>query len=347
MRYAVVGLGDISQAAVLPAFANTSNSELRAILSHDEVKLKKLSRKYGVPIRGGYDDFDFLMKSGEIDAVYIALPNHLHAEYAIRAARAGIHVFCEKPMGITVRECEKMSAAARRAGVKLMVGYRLHFEEANLEAIETARSGKLGKLRFFNSTFSYVAEKGNIRLRPETAGGALFDIGIYCINAARSLFSSEPEAVSAMIHRSGGVDMGVAATLRFSDNRLASFNIAFDAAETSSYVIAGDRGTLRLDNAYEYAEPMNSTLAIGPRTSRRYYEKRDQFAAELIYFSCCVIENKEPEPSGEEGLADLRVIEALFRSERTGRTISLKPFGRRAHPSKRQLITRPILRQVA
>ncbi len=347
VRYAVVGLGSIAQAAVLPAFANTGNSELRAILSHDEEKLAKFSRKYGVPLRGGYDDFGLLMKSGEIDAVYIALPNHMHAEFAIRAARAGVHVLCEKPMAVSVRECEKMITEARRAGIKLMIAYRLHFEEATLEAIETARTGKLGKLRFFNSNFSRIAEKGDIRLRPETAGGALYDIGIYCINSARSLFGTEPEAVTAMIHESGGVDIGAAVALQFPGDRFATFNVAFGAAESSTYVIAGERGTLRLENAYEYAEPMNSTLAIGPRISRRYYDKRDQFAAELIYFSGCIIDNREPEPSGEEGLADLRVIESIFRSARTGRTVSLPPFGRRTHPSKRQLITRPVLRRAA
>src|SRR3954467_1985206 len=137
IRYAVVGCGHIAQVAVLPAFGNARrNSKLAAIVSGDPVKRGELCRKYDIPKAFDYPEYDQLLKSGDIDAVYIALPNTLHAEYAERAARAGLHVLCEKPMAVTEAECELMARVAREHRVKLMVAYRLHFERANLEAIE-------------------------------------------------------------------------------------------------------------------------------------------------------------------------------------------------------------------
>src|SRR4051812_34772421 len=141
IRYAVVGLGHIAQVAVLPAFANARrNSRLAALVSGDPEKLAALSEKYGVKELCSYQQYDELMRSGKVDAVYLCLPNSLHCEYAVRAARAGVHVLCEKPMAVTEEECERMARAAREGGkdgaVKLMVAYRLHFERANLEAAE-------------------------------------------------------------------------------------------------------------------------------------------------------------------------------------------------------------------
>ena len=155
VRYAVLGLGHIAQAAVLPAFKHARrNSVLAALVSGEEKKLKQLGRRYGVKRLCGYDEVDELFGSGEIDAVYIALPNDMHKEYTIRAARAGLHVLCEKPLAVTASDCEEMIAATRDANVKLMTAYRLHFERANLEAAKLARTRKLGELRFFSSEFS-------------------------------------------------------------------------------------------------------------------------------------------------------------------------------------------------
>src|SRR5690349_11824021 len=225
IRYAVVGCGHIAQAAVLPAFGNARrNSRLAAIVSGDPVKREELSRKYAIDRACAYEQYDELLKSGEIDAVYIALPNSLHAEYAERAARAGVHVLCEKPMAVTEAQCELMARAARENRVKLMVAYRLHFERANLEAIEIARSGRIGEPRLFTSTFTMTVVPGNIRVQRALGGGVLYDIGIYCINAARSLFREEPvEAQAAASGVIGDVEESVSAVLRFPNERLASF----------------------------------------------------------------------------------------------------------------------------
>ena len=173
IRYAVVGLGYISQAAVLPAFAHARrNSQLTALVSDDPQKREELSKRYGVELVYDYDRYDECLASGEVDAVYIALPNHMHRDFAVRAAEAGKHILCEKPLAVTEEECEDMIQAAERWGVRLMTAYRLHFDRANLEAIEIVRSGKLGEARVFDSVFTMqVKDEDNIRLNPPDQGG--------------------------------------------------------------------------------------------------------------------------------------------------------------------------------
>jgi len=343
IRYAVVGLGHIAQVAVLPAFGNARrNSRLAAIVSGDPVKREAMQQKYGVGQAYAYEDYERCLASGEIDAVYIALPNHLHREYAERAARAGVHVLCEKPMALDEADCESMAAAARVAGVKLMVAYRLHFERANLEAIETARSGRIGEPRLFNSTFVTPVVPGNIRVRRETGGGVLWDIGIYCINAARSLFSDEPVEVGCTtVGRHDEIEESVSAWLRFPNERLATFTASFGAAKVSAYRLVGTKGDLAVDPAYEYAKPLKHRLTIDGEQRERRFAKRDQFAPELLYFSDCILQDRDPEPSAEEGLADVRVIRALYRSAGSGRPVELAPFARRERPSLEQEIRRP------
>jgi len=347
LRYAVVGLGHIAQVAVLPAFANARrNSKVTALVSGDSFKLKELSQKYGVSATYNYDQYDALLASGDIDAVYIALPNSMHCDYAVRAARAGVHVLCEKPMALDEDECERMALAARQgkngSGVKLMVGYRLHFERANLEAIEVARSGRIGEPRQFSSTFTLQVVPDNIRVKSALGGGVLYDIGVYCINAARSLFAEEPvEARAIAAGALGDVEESVAALLRFPNERVASFVCSFGSAKVSQYRVVGTKGDLLLEPAYEYAAPLRHKLTIDGEARERRFAKRDQFAPELLYFSDCVLQGREPEPGAAEGLADVRVIRALYRSAESGQAVMLQPFEKRERPSLEQEIRRP------
>ncbi len=198
IRYAVVGLGHIAQVAVLPAFENTGNSELFALVSNDQKKLKQLGKKYGIDHVYSYDDYSRALSN--VDAVYLAVPNHLHREYAVRACAAGVHVLCEKPMAVTEEECRAMIEASQQNHAKLMIAYRLHFEAGNLEAIALGKSGKLGDLRIFTSEFSQQVADENVRVTESLSqgGGPLYDMGVYCINAARYLFQAEPAEVVAM-----------------------------------------------------------------------------------------------------------------------------------------------------
>ena len=351
IRYAVVGLGHIAQVAVLPAFAHARrNSRLVAVVSGDPTKRREIAKRYRIEEAFTYEAFDDCLRS--VDAVYIALPNSMHAAYTIRAARAGVHVLCEKPMAVTTDECRQMIAACRRADVKLMIAYRLHFEAINLAAIDIARSGRLGELKFFDSSFSMTVRRGDIRTKRACGGGTLYDIGVYCINAARNLFRAEPTQVSAISINSGlatlsEIDETTAATLRFGDDRIATFVTSFNAAAVASYRIVGTKGDLQADPAYEYAEGLEYALTIDGRTTRKKIGKRDQFAPELTYFSDCIINDRQPEPSGEEGMQDVRIVQALYQSAKTRKPISLRPFAKRQRPTGRQRISRPGVKKPA
>ena len=344
IRYAVVGLGHIAQVAVLPAFAHAQrNSRVTALVSDDPTKLRAVAGKYGIAGTYAYDEYEACLE--EVDAVYIALPNSMHAEYTIRAARAGGHVLCEKPMAVTEAECRRMIEACRRNRVKLMIAYRLHFEEINLKAVDLVRRGRIGEPKFFNSSFAMSVRPGNIRTKRQLGGGTLYDIGIYCINAARYLFRSELTRVMAISVNSGPghlreIDESTAAVLHFSRERVATFISSFNAADIGAYEIVGTKGHIRVDPAYEYAEGLAYELTVEEKTTRKRIGRRDQFAAELLYFSDCILKDREPEPSGEEGLQDVRVIQALYKSADTGRSVAIPPLRKEKRPTGRQRITR-------
>lgn len=347
VRYAVVGLGHIAQVAVLPAFENARNSELLALVSDDSEKLNKLGRKYSLDHLYSYDDYSRALSN--VDAVFITLPNHLHREYAVRAAAAGIHVLCEKPMAPTAEDCLAMINASEQNHTKLMIAYRLHFEAGNLEAIKLANSGKIGDPRFFSSEFAQQVSENNVRVTEPVSrgGGPVYDMGVYCINAARYLFRSEPIEVTALAESKKGdarfmkIDEMVSVAMRFPGERLAAFTCGFGGHGVSRYTVIGEKGALRADPAYEYAEGIKLEITIGEKTKTRDFRKRDQFAAELTYFSDCVLKNKEPEPDGFEGLADVRIIEAIYESIRTRRTVPVRGVPVRKRPSGRQNIHRP------
>jgi glucose-fructose oxidoreductase len=346
IKYAVVGLGYISQIAVLPAFAHArENSELTALVSGDPQKLKKLSRKYKVAKTYSYERYADCLNSGEVDAVYIALPNSMHRAYAEAAANAGIHVLCEKPMAFDTAECESMMTAAENNDVKLMIAYRLHFERGNLEAIKILQTGKIGEPRIFHSVFSQQVKMGNSRLKKDVGGGALYDMGIYCINAARYLFRAEPTEVVAWNLTSRDprfkeVPEMTAGMMRFPGDRVASFTTSFGASDRSTYEVIGTRGVLRMDPAYEMAEGLEAKITIDGRTREATYPKRDQFAPELVYFSDCILHNKQPEPSGSEGLADMRIIEALLQSAAENLPVSLTATDVGRRPEETQEISK-------
>ena len=351
VRYAVVGLGHIAQVAVIPAFAHAKrNSELTALVSDDPQKLKQLSRRYEVPYCYSYRQYDQCLREGHIDAVYIALPNSLHCDYAVRAAKAGVHVLCEKPMAVTEQECRHMIQAADRADTKLMVAYRLHFEEANMNTVKLARSGKLGNLRLFNSVFTMQVREGDIRVEAKLGGGSLYDIGVYCINAARYVFQANPTKISARTvkgtdRRFREVDEMTTAWLEFPGNRLATFVCSFGAADVSSYEVVGTKGHVRMDPAYEYVGELEQKIMLNGKSRSRRYGGRDQFAPELLYFSDCILNGRDPEPSGLEGLIDVAIVEALYRSAKTGRPISLALPDKKQWSSQDQVIKRPPIRK--
>ena len=350
LRFAVVGLGYIAQNAMLPAFTHArGRCRLTALVSGTPAKLAPLAKRYKAESTWSYDDYDAALASDAFDAVYLSLPNHLHREYAVRAAEAGKHVLCEKPMALTVEDCDTMIEAARASGVRLMVGYRLHFDPVNLWAVDVARSGQLGELHAFTSSFATPVRPGNIRVKRETGGGTLWDIGIYCVNAARYLFRAEPVeafARTSTVRRQSGFEVEdmSSAILRFPDGKLAEFWTSFVSSDVATYTLHGSRGRLRVDAAYEYAKPRNTTLVIDDESTRRRHPVHDQFAAELLYFADCVRHGTDPVPSGREGRTDVAILSALYESARTGVPVRLEGLSPGARPGPELAITRPALR---
>lgn len=348
IRYAVVGLGWFAQAAALPAFEHAENAELVALVSDDPTKQEALCQKYNIRHAYSYDEYEDCLNSGEIDAVYIALPNHLHQEFTERAAQAAIHVLCEKPMATNEVECNAMIKAANDNGVKLMIAYRLHLEAANMQAVEIVQSGQIGEPRIFNSVFTQQVEEGNIRLRQVVGGGTLSDIGIYCINAARYLFQDEPIEVFAVSANKGEqrfneVAEMTSAILRFPEERLATFVCSFGAASTSTYQVIGTKGDLRLNPAYAWQGEIKHELTVNGEKQERTFESRDQLAAEFDYFAECILQDKDPEPSGMEGLNDIRIIQALQQSIATGQPVKISALDYHQRPNVEQTIQRPPL----
>jgi predicted dehydrogenase len=348
VRYAVVGLGHISQTAILPCFQHCKSSKLTALVSNDNEKRSVLSQKYGVKNTYSYNEYEACLESGEVDAVYIALPNHLHKEYTVRAAKAGIHVLCEKPMAVTPEDCEQMIQACDDNQVRLMIAYRLHFEAANLEVIHLIHDTKiLGEPKLFQSTHSQAANYPNIRTLPtHQGGGPTYDIGVYDINASRYIFQDEPLSVFAENTRSHHpslkeIEESVSIVMKFPNNRLASIIYSFRTTDTDTYRVIGTKGDLILNPAYTYHGDKQLTLTIEENKDQRTFQSSDQFAAEVEYFSACLLSGQTPEPSGLEGLADIRIVDAILKSAQERRVIELSPIHKKDRPNLKQKIELP------
>ncbi|PWT97552.1 MAG: gfo/Idh/MocA family oxidoreductase [Candidatus Melainabacteria bacterium] len=347
VRFAVAGLGHIAQIAVLPAFKHASEKcELTALISNDSEKIEDLSRKYDIDRAWSYDQFDEALSCGCFDALYIALPNDMHKAFAIRAANAGVHVLCEKPMAVTPGDAGEMIEAARRNRVKLMVAYRLHFEKANMTAVDLIQKGEIGQARLFNSSFTMQVKEGNIRMQAERGGGPLHDIGIYCINAARYLFQAEPIEAMAITAKSADprfieIEECCGAVLRFPDEKIANFYCSFGAADVQWYEVIGSEGSIYLEPSYAYDRESELTVRNDGQEERHKFPKRDQFAPELLHFAECILENKEPRPSGEEGLNDLKVIKAIQESAASGKLVAIESHSRSSKPNRELVIEKP------
>lgn len=334
IRYAIVGLGDIAQEALMPGVSHTGNSEIAALVSGDPEKLKALGKRYGVKHLYRYDQFPALLASGEIDALYLATPNWRHAEFAVPALEAGVHVLSEKPLDISSARAREIIAAAAKGKAKLMTAYRLHFEPATLDAIRRIRAGELGELVSFTSCFTQMVDPANHRATNGIEAGPLFDMAPYPINAIRYLFGAEPlEVVSAVGVRHpeaglGDLDDTVAVTLRMPGNAIAQFTVSYYANQVDSLTIAGTRGAINMDPAYGFGQGLAHYRRIGEKESHETYKATDQFGGELQYFSACILEDRSPEPDGEEGLADLIVIEAIREALATRQPVTVPPIGR-------------------
>ena len=335
VRYAVVGIGWISQSSMLPGIEHTGNSEVVAFVTGHEEKAQKVAEKYDVHAIYSYDEYDQLLASGTVDAVYLATPNFDHTELAVKTLDAGVHLLLEKPMATSVEDCAKITAASVRTGAKLMIAYRLHHEPGMLAAIEAVHTRKLGKLRYFNSSFSQPVSGQNHRAKSGFWAGPVPDMGPYPINTVRNLFSDEPIEVFAMGTQTDArfnFDDTVVINLRFAHNRLATMVLSYNAQDVDDYRIVGELGSIYSDPAFQVNKKMHHTLMMGTDKTSQAQPETEHFGGEMKYFSGCILEGKDPEADGEEGMLDVRVLEAVEQSLITGKSIALEPYTRTRRP---------------
>jgi predicted dehydrogenase len=335
VRYAIVGLGDIAQEDMMPGVEHTGNSVITALVTSDPKKAKEPGAMYKVEATFTYEEFAQALTSGTFDAIYLATPNWRHAEFIIPALRAGIHVLSEKPLEVSTAKCREILDAAKTASAKLMVAYRLHFEPGTLSTIDVVRSGQLGEVHTFTSTFAQPLGPSNHRAHSGDLAGPVLDMGPYPVNAARYIFGDEPtEVVSAVGTRHPGTgfdqnfDDTVAVTLRFPGNRLAQFSLSYYGGPVNSFVAVGPKGSVMLDPAYMFGQPMEQTVAVGQEKRKKSFKNTDHFGGELKYFSDCILNGTDPEPDGEEGFADVRVLEGVLEALKSGGAVQLPPFTR-------------------
>ena len=331
--YAVIGLGGFAQRAILPGFRHSKKAQLLALVSGDGSKAKRLAAKFGAVAAYTYDELPACFANPELEAVYIATHNGGHAPFAIRAANAGKHVLCEKPMANSVEECRRMIEACRAADVRLMIGYRKYFEPASLELKKLITSGKLGKPKYVHSAFGIFVrprpERGRWHLDPKlSGGGSLPDVGVYCVNTIRWLLGKEPVEVSAHQWATepeifSRVDENVAFRLNFPGGIVAQATSSFNAAESSFLQVNGEKGWACLHPAFQWDLERCLFGEIGGRGFEKKFKVIDELALEIDALADSVRRHRDPEPNGVEGMRDVAVMEAIYQSAREGRTVAI------------------------
>jgi predicted dehydrogenase len=334
--FAVVGLGELTVEEVLPALVEGKRSKLSALVSGNRDKALEVSRKYGLPDDSvyTYENFDQIAQNPEVDAVYIVLPNSMHADFTERAARAGKHVLCEKPMANTVEECERMISACKSANVRLMIAYRCQYEPHHHQIRRMVQEQEFGKIKMIEAINGQNMDAPDQwRLKRKLAGGgALPDVGLYCLNTVRFVLGEEPIEVFGRTYSTPNdprfleVEENVAWQMRFESGVIANCLTGYGHYEARRYRLFAERAWFGMDPAFAYR---GLRIQVGRASERlqvveeQRYGEQNQFALEFDHFARCVQENLEPFTPGEEGLQDVKIMAAIYQSAREGRAIEL------------------------
>lgn len=323
---ALVGLGKYSEQQLGPALKETKLCTLKGIVTGTPEKAKKWKEKYSLDDKNiyNYENFDSIKDNPDIDIVYVVLPNSMHAEYTIRAAQAGKHVICEKPMAITAKECEDMIAACERAGKLLSIGYRLHFDPYNLAMVEYSKKKTFGEITKVIADDGLDIEPNVWRLDPKRAGGGpLMDVGIYCVQGAIYTIGKNPIAVTAKegkktdLKRFKEVEQSMIWQMEFPDGVIAECTTSY-AEELNLLRAEADNGWFQLNPAYEYKGLKGETS-----NGKFDFPKTNQQALQMDDFANCVLTNKKSKVPGEMGLRDVKILQAIYEAARSGKKVSL------------------------
>lgn len=332
--YGVVGLGSISQVAVLPAFAHSKKTRLVAVVSGDKEKAGKMAAQFKASHAYTYAEYAECLRNPRVDAVYIATPPGEHEKYAVRAAEAGKHVLCEKPLAATVQQARNMVAACRRHKVQFMTAYRKYFEPASLTLKKMITRGELGRIDVIHTLFSELRPHGDnssawLFSKKLCGGGPMTDLGVYCVNTCRWLVDEDPVTASAVSwvrdpRRYKDVEEGVAFRLDFPSGIVLQGTAAYSAAFSSFVHVHGDKGWAELAPAFAFEEERRLSGKIGGKWFEQTFKPIDEFVLELDAFADCIRDGRKPEPDGEQGLRDIIIIQTIYQAAKKGRPARIK-----------------------
>jgi predicted dehydrogenase len=318
LRWGILGTANIGRAAVIPAIQSSINGEVVAVGSRSLEKASEFAARAGIPQAWG--SYEEMLAANDIDAVYIPLPNSLHREWAVRAAQAGKHILCEKPLALNAAEVAEMQAAADAANVLLMEAFMYRFHPQTQRVQELVRRGEIGDLRMIRAGFTFkLTDPSNIRYRADLGGGSLMDVGCYCVNFIRTIADEEPVSVQAQADwASSGVDSQMTGMLQFASGLMGLFDCGLNQERREEYVISGTEGWLSSDRAFL---PGIDAVQIQERHGRRETILRtlsgvDEYRLMVEEFAACVQNSLSLRYPSSEAAANLRVIEALYRSAR-------------------------------
>jgi predicted dehydrogenase len=330
LKVAICGLGSYGT-RVAEAMQSCKMAKLTGVISGTPSKVKDWQGKYGIPEKNcyNYENFDKIKDNKDIDAVYIITPNALHHPQTLRVAKAGKHVICEKPMSVSAAQAREMVDACKKANVKLLIGYRMHFEPKTLEIIRMRNAGEFGKVLFFQGLSGFrIGDPNQWRLNKQLAGGgAMMDIGIYSVNGARYMIGEEPIWVTAQETKTNpekfkeGVDETILFQLGFPGGAVASCLSTYNFSNLDKFFLDGEKGYAELNPATGYGPIMGKTH-LGELNAPHITHQTVQ----MDEMAGIILEGKKPvvPVDGEEGLKDMKIIDAIFEAVKTGKKVELK-----------------------
>lgn len=325
VRWGVLGCARIFERRMAPAYAAASSAEIVALASRTQDKANACVARHHIARAHG--SYEALLLDPDVEAVYIPLPNDLHTLWTLRALEAGKHVLCDKPLALSYADARRMAESARQKGLRLMEGFMYRHHPQHARVAEIVRSGEIGDVVHFRGTFTFPADaQAGHRWSPAQGGGALLDVGVYPLNAARFHFEAEPVEVAAVavMDATHGVDRHTVAVLDFPGGRTATIEGGFDQTFTIRYELVGDEGVVTAERAFQPGDgPVTLLVRKGDVSHPETVAGANHYVAEIEHFGACVRDNAKPLWPGENGVAQARAVEALARSVREGRRVAV------------------------
>ena len=322
VRYGLLSTAQIARNQHIPGAAKAGNTEITVLSSRDEARAKKYATELGIP--RAYGSYDQVLADSEIDAIINPLPNSMHCEWTIKAAEAGKHILCEKPLAVTPGECQRMIDSANANGVLLFEGFTQHFNPMMATVHQLIGDGSLGEIKIMKAELTYTLPdwRNDVRGNRELGGGALFDAGCYTVNTVRTLMKAEPLQVQAFerVHERNGVDATFVGLMRFPGDRMAYIATGMEQPFRCTLEVIGTEGSLGTPNFFAGTE---LTIITGGETTEKTFEPVNRFQLQIEHFSDCVLNRKPLNTPPEDGKANVAAMVALKTAARERRTIEL------------------------